>query len=96
MSRRIVLGTIVPAKHKGTVGPMVARYDLQMLWPRTLDRDDNEALDIIGKDWRFSFKHRAFVVDGCGMDMVFALVDSLAARAGLPGYANLVRREHFG
>lgn len=57
-----------------------------------------EDLDAIARDWGFSFDKRAFVVGGCGMDMVFALVDSLASKAGVGGrgrdsYANTVRRE---
>lgn len=91
MSRRIVLATIVMRN---------GAPELSTLWPRSTapDGDDNEALDLIAKDWRFSFKHRAFVIGGCGMNMVFALIDDLASTAGLEGgkYANSVRHEHFG
>jgi len=84
-------------------------HDIVHLWPsiRTADMSPeierggggfSSALDAIARDWGFSFDKRAFVVGGCGMDMVFALVDSLAAKAGLRGtghdsYANTVRRE---
>lgn len=95
MSRRIVLATIrYPALATDDQRPQ-----LHAIWPRTLDPngDSNETLEAIGRDWGFSFKHRAFIVGGCGMDMVFALVDDLAGKAGMPrGYANRVRREHFG
>lgn len=86
MSRRIVLGTIAAGR-------------LITLWPNAVDGSgDINDLDAIAKDWRFSFHHRAFVIGGCGMDMVFALIDDLAGMAGLNGgkYANSVRREHFG
>jgi hypothetical protein len=70
-----------------------------------------DALDTVAKDWGFSFKYRAFVIGGCGMDMVFALIDGLAHKAGLPSiphvnkamnrfssgnsYANRVRHTSF-
>lgn len=53
------------------------------------------AHDLIARDWGFSFKHRAFTVSGCGMDMAFWLVDHLATLAGIRdgrrSYANRVR-----
>lgn len=111
MSRRIVLQTIAHkneehrrAGRNESVG--VDRVQLVNLFPSLPDddfptwRDRSEALDIVAKDWGFSFKHRAFVIGGCGMDMVFAQVDYLASIAGLKGngaqsYANRVRRESF-
>lgn len=41
------------------------------------------ALDVVAKDWGFSFTHQSFVIGGCGMDMVFAQIDYLASIAGL-------------
>lgn len=100
MSRKIVLSTIV----KGRGG----KPELKRLWPRLPDdsrtiSDHSSALDVVARDWRFSFKAHAFDVGGCGMDMVFALVHGLACKAGLDDrgkggagmYANRVRREAF-
>ena len=92
MSRRIQLIT-------------VAKGGILRLWPGGLpDLDcpalDSDAMDVIARDWGFSYKHRAFVIGGCGMDMVFALIDDLADRAygykGKEDYANAVRRESLG
>lgn len=98
MNRKIVLSTIV----KGRDG----KPELMRLWPRLPDDaassvgDYSSALDIVARDWGFSFKARAFDVGGCGMDMVFALVSRLARMAddkgtGANDYANRVRREAF-
>jgi hypothetical protein len=98
MSRQIVLSTIVKDKNR--------KLSLQRLWPSipwpsgASIEDHNEALDFVAADWGFSFKTRNFVIGGCGMDMVFALVDRLASLSGLEGrgaesYANRVRREAF-
>ena len=38
---------------------------------------------VIAKDWGFDLRRQAFLVHGCGMDMVFWLIDHLAAKAGL-------------
>ncbi len=78
------------------------KIDLVRLWP-SLPYDGqlkfpeyNLALDLVAKDWHFSFKKRAFEVGGCGMDMVFAQIDYLAHLAGITdGYANRVRHEEF-
>ena len=91
------------------------RYGLVRCWPGLTDEfargltmnEHHAALDAVAKDWGFSYDARAFKVGGCGMDMVFALVDKLASAAGLnvrpegePDkndgrrmYANRVRRE---
>lgn len=42
-----------------------------------------DGLDAIAKDWGFAYEKRAFVVGGCGMDMVFSLIANLHAMAGL-------------
>lgn len=95
MSRNIEIATIIVRKRKP---------DLVKLWPHVDEADlpagtdYSAALDVIARDWGFSFRNnqRCFVISGCGMDMVFALVDNLAAKAGLPrGYANRVRRDAF-
>jgi hypothetical protein len=80
MSRRITLHTIIDG-------------ELCRLWPSYAKEDEarggfgdfehSEGLDAIAKDWSFSFKHQKFVIGGCGMDMVFALVNDLAGM-GLP------------
>jgi hypothetical protein len=100
MNRKIVLATIVTdSKGKPT---------LQRCWPGVTDADEGlfhdyvETLDVIARDWTFSFRARAFDVSGGGMDMVFHLIDRLARVAGLDdrtkyphGFANAVRRESF-
>lgn len=100
MSRRIVLQTIRTVKGKPA---------LWNLFP-TLSEDGADwrthstNLDMVAKDLGYSFKFRAFVVGGCGMDMVFALIDNLAHLAGInakdcdgkrSSYANRVRHESF-
>ena len=93
MSRQIRLYTI--ARRDG--GPAIVH-----LWPAAPEdypaNRYSEDIDAIARDWGFSFDKRAFVVGGCGMDMVFALIDSLAHKAGVAGagrssYANSVRRD---
>jgi len=106
MSRQIVLARVVPAKRGGD--PRPAR--LERLFPTLPEsfyktgeggRSYGYALDAVAKDWGFSYKNRTFVVGGCGMDMVFALVDNLARMAGLEkpefknGFANECNRESF-
>lgn len=94
MTRHVVLGTVRPVRET---------HRLENLWPRTLDPDGtpSDILDIIAKDWGFSFKHRAFIVGGCGFDAVHHVIYGMAWRAfgdskeGL-SYASRVRREHFG
>jgi hypothetical protein len=65
----------------------------------------SEALDIVGKDYGFNWDKRCFTIGGCGMDMVFALVDDLAHKAGLndngpprdndqPSHKNYVARSY--
>jgi len=96
MSRQIVLARIVPAEtSKRKSRPPGPAY-IERLWPTPLPDGPfgaggqfSAALDAIAKDWGFSFKTRNFVVGGCGMDMVFALVDHLATKAGLT-------KEEFG
>jgi len=99
MSRRIVLSTII-------IG-IDGKPFLSRLWPRVSDDmltgSGSNELDIVAKDWGFDFTGRSFKVYGGGMDMVFALIDSLAKKAGLdsvrtPGgkcYANRVNWESF-
>lgn len=104
MMRTIRLSTITPQMHiTGHV-----QSGLERCWPKIASHVEvnlssaeySSALDIVAKDWGFSFKHGAFRIGGCGMDMVFALVDNLAAKAGIKGhgkdsYANSVRLEAF-
>jgi len=112
MSRQIVLARVVPApsRHvRNAVGtlPFVHAH-VERLWPKPIDErlfgaggQYGAAIDAIAKDWGFSFKSRNFVIGGCGMDMVFALVDNLARMAGLEkpefknGFANECERESF-
>lgn len=108
MSRKISLATIRMSRaRKGEK----RKPELAKLWPslppafevERAGANWSECLDAIGADWGFSWTARAFNVGGCGMDMVFALIDGLAAKAGLRGegltgkqsYANRVRRESF-
>jgi hypothetical protein len=113
MNRKIALSTIVYDKNdRGGRGE--AR--LVRLWPGYGEQDLPEeltrgsgafasTLDVIARDWGFSYDVRAFNVSGCGTDMVYALVDSLAHKAGIgkldpdgdgrTTYANRVRRESF-
>jgi hypothetical protein len=117
MNRKISLSTIIvrdvtePEDHG-----MYTHPELVRLWPSYGEQDlpdeltrgsgnFGSTLDIIARDWGFSFDARAFNVSGTGMDMVYALVDDLAHRAGIgkldpagdgrTSYANRVRREAF-
>jgi hypothetical protein len=111
MNRKISLSTIFMGSD-GMADCRCGNYEkasLVRLWPSygenasKFDTTYNEGLDIIARDWGFSFDARAFNISGCGMDMCFALVDSLAGLAGLNNhdgsakgcYANRVRRESF-
>jgi hypothetical protein len=90
MSRRIVLQTIRMVKGKPVLDnlfPGLPETDFGGDWKKRSD-----AVDMVAKDWGFSFKHRAFVVGGCGMDMVFALVDDLASKAGIKAIPNKDKR----
>jgi hypothetical protein len=96
MSRQIVLSTIVTGRD--------GKPELSRLWPGLPDDVGGPlagdayraALDTVARDWRFSFDARAFKIGGCGMDMVFALVDDLAGQAGMDAkYPNRVNREAF-
>jgi hypothetical protein len=92
MSRQIKLWTI-------------SKGQLVRAWPGYGDHGTPEisalnysdVMDVIAKDWGFSFEKRSFVVSGCGMDMVFALIDDLANKAYgwkyKVDYANRVRRD---
>ena len=113
MSRQIVLARVVPApsshvrRAAGTL-PFVHAH-IERLFPTLPEsfykpggRGYSDALDAVALDWGFSFKSRNFVVGGCGMDMVFALVDHLARIAGLESsefrghsFANACKREAF-
>lgn len=110
MDRKIALSTIFPAKLIGDT----SKPELVRCWPAIPNvsvgsahnaihefafSEYNAALDIIARDWGFSFDARAFNVSGAGMDMVFQLVYTLAGKAlpredALP-YTNRVRRESF-
>jgi hypothetical protein len=102
MNRKISLSTIIPYAGLGDQG----KPGLVRLWPalreESIPRGAAEytvALDVIARDWGFSFEARAFNVSGGNMDMVFALVYALAGKAlpredALP-YTNKVRREAF-
>jgi hypothetical protein len=65
------------------------KAELVALWPgadykalvRSGAGNGDVALDVIAKDWGFSFKRRAFEAHGCGIDMVFATVYKLAGKA---------------
>jgi hypothetical protein len=86
MTRHIVLATIRMVKGKPVLWNLFPAlpheyYDGARATPW---RDYSAALDIVAKDWGYSFKRRAFVIGGCGMDMVFALVDDLARKACMP------------
>ncbi|HEX9156010.1 MAG TPA: hypothetical protein VF819_10625 [Nitrospira sp.] len=99
MNRRISLSTIII----GSDG----KPEIEKLWPTLPEGRGTSTfvddLDIVAKDWGFSFNSRTFNVGGCGMDMVFWLVDNLAYKAGIPAkpskgprsesYANRVKRE---
>lgn len=115
MSRQIVLARVVPAKKTGkkTAGGFWEERPayIERLFPTLPEsfyktgeggRSYGYALDAVAKDWRFSFKSRNFVVGGCGMDMVFALVDWLGELAGLKAsefgghsFGNACKRESF-
>jgi hypothetical protein len=63
--------------------------------------DYSRAIDLIAKDWGFSFAWRCFAVSGGGMDPLFDLVDGLSERAGVRGegkklYAYRVKVELLG
>lgn len=101
MNRKIALSTIIMGGDGTT-----SKASLVALWPQigneTLyaSSDYPQCLDIIARDWSFSFDARAFNVSGAGMDMTYALVDSLASKAnmrdhgvGSTYYTNRVRRE---
>jgi hypothetical protein len=107
MSRQIVLARVVPAKRGGDPRPA----HIERLFPTLPEsfyktgeggRSHGFALDAVAKDWGFSFKSRNFVIGGCGMNMVFALVDHLARIAGLESaefeghsFANACKKEEF-
>lgn len=106
MNRKIALATII--QRKGTRFGKPFPIELVRLWPACADNSHvlySEALDVIARDWGFSFDARAFNVSGAGMDMTFWLVDHLASLAGIgkldpagdgrSSYANRVRREAF-
>jgi len=109
MSRRIVLQTIRMVKGKPVLDnlfPSLPDTDFGGDW-----RQRSQASDIVARDWAFSFKYRAFIIGGCGMDMVFALIDHLAHLADIKSipntnkamdrfssgqsYANRVRHQSF-
>jgi hypothetical protein len=95
-------------------GPGFSRVDspeLVKLWP-TLplnvegceidvgadSSDYTKAVDLIARDWGFSFERRCFVNNGGGMDMLFDLVDRISVTAGIRGagskvYAHRVKLE---
>lgn len=109
MQRTIKLATIIPRTTLER-GKKVHRHELVALWPRLPDsfsQTHSDDLETVAKDWcNFSFDKRAFVVNGCGMDMVFHLIYSLAGLTrdvrSEPGkqlsaldFANKVRHEAF-
>jgi len=60
--------------------------------------DYTKAVELIARDWGFSFERRCFAINGGGMDMLFDLVDRLSVTAGIRGagsklYAHRVRLE---
>jgi len=89
MSRNITLHAIVDG-------------ELSRLWPALDEATEanfvgdshSRALDVVARDWLFSYDRRAFRVGGCGMDMVFWLVDHLASKAGMPTYTHRKIRTH--
>lgn len=101
MNRKISLSTIMPTRIGDESKP-----DLVRLWPslreESIPRGAAEytaALDVIARDWGFSWEARAFNVGGCGADMVFMLVYHLASKAlgQKEGYALVckLQREAF-
>jgi hypothetical protein len=107
MNRKISLSTIIMARAEEP--PCEMRAELVRLWPSIPDDKFNdimrgqsgysEALDIVARDWSFSWEARAFNVSGCGQDMVHHLVYTLAGMVfqssrALP-FTNEVRREAF-
>lgn len=96
--------------------PVLSRPDppeLVKLWPMLpgstegcgigvgADRSDySKAVELVARDWGFSFAQRCFSIDGGGMDMLFDLVDRLSLTAGIRGagsklYAHRVRLERI-
>jgi hypothetical protein len=91
MTRHIALFTIID----GEVSRLWPRFDGEADESLFCGAEHSEALDDIARDWCFSFDSRDFKVSGCGMDMVFWLVDYLAHKAlGDRRYTHRAKRKH--
>lgn len=82
MSRRIEL--FYPQKGGG----------VDVVWPDYEPGEGTTAHDLetLRKRIDWSRRHRCFVIGGCGMDMVFALVDHLGSVFGFENWGNKIRR----
>ncbi len=98
MSRCITLYTM---RERDQWDPPGAKASLDLCWPNVdnigagID-ESHECWCVAARDMHFSLKKRCFEVSGCGMDMVFALIEDLARIAGIEDslqYTNDIRRE---
>ncbi len=95
--------TLYTMRERGQWDPPGAKASMDLAWPNMNDigttiENSHEAWCHVAKTMHFDPDHRAFKMTGCGMDMVFALIEDLVRYAGIEeslAYTSSVRCENL-